>query len=161
MSPLASTRSMILGKVLRRVAPDLLAAVLAIEARIVAGAVQRLVRGVVTERKSLVRADRREADDVAVRPDAARNLATELEQDAGRVGVRISDLQRLVGFEVADIRKAVRRIAEPEQAAAPPPPCCGMTVAAAAPAAATPAPDKNHRRPISTLRSHLFMRSSH
>ena len=35
---------------------------------------------------------------------------------------------------------------------------CGTTAAAAAPAAATPAPDRNQRRPISTLRSHLFMR---
>src|SRR5579863_3307425 len=33
-----------------------------------------------------------------------------------------------------------------------------MTLAAAAPAAATPAPDRNHRRPMSTCRSHLFMR---
>ena len=56
----------VLGKVLGRVAPDFLAAVLAIKARVMAGAVQRLVGGIVSERKPFVRADRREADDVAL-----------------------------------------------------------------------------------------------
>ena len=74
---------LILGKVLGRVTPDFLAAVFAIEARIVAGAVQGLVRGIVTERKSLMRADRRKADDVTVRPDPARNLTTKLQRTPG------------------------------------------------------------------------------
>jgi hypothetical protein len=74
------------------VTPDFLPAVFAIETRIVTGAVQGLVRGIVTERKSLVRADRRKADNITVRPDPARDLASELDKDARRVGIRISHL---------------------------------------------------------------------
>ena len=114
-------------------------------------------RRVVGERKSFMWAHGGEADDVAVGTDAARNFAAELQQDARRICVRIGDLQGGVGLEIADVRQTVRGIAKPASgglASAR----CGMTVAAAAPAAATPAPERNQRRPISTLRSHLFMR---
>ena len=62
-----------------------------------------------------MRADGGEADDVAVGTDAARNFAAELQQDARRVSVGIGDLQGGVGLEIADVRQAIRGIAEPRQ----------------------------------------------
>jgi hypothetical protein len=61
-----------LRQVLRGMAPDLLAARFAVEAAEMAGAVQRLVGGVVGQLPALVRAQDREGDDVAVRPHAPR-----------------------------------------------------------------------------------------
>ena len=100
---------------MRRLAPDLLAAGFAVEARVVAGAIQGLVGGVVVERKALVRADGREADDVAVGADPARHALAELEQHARRVRVGIGDVERLVGFEIADIAEPVGRIVDPRR----------------------------------------------
>ena len=64
------------------------------------GTIQRLVAAVVIERKTLVRTCGREADDVAVGADAARNALAELEQNARRIRIRIRDGQRLVRFEM-------------------------------------------------------------
>ena len=110
MSPFASTRSAYCGQVLRGVTPGLLAAGLAVEDRVVPGAVQGPVLAVVVERVALVRADGREADDVAVRPGAALHALAELDEDAGRVAVRIGDVQRLVDLEVLDVAELGRRI---------------------------------------------------
>ena len=62
-----------------------------------------------------MRADGREADDVAVRTNAARDFAAELQQDAWRIRVGIGDLQGGVGFEVAHVREAVYGIAQPRE----------------------------------------------
>ena len=73
----------VLREVLRGLAPDLLAAGFAVEARIVTGAVQGAVGFVVGERKALVRADGREADDVAVRPDTVGTRLPSLSSTPG------------------------------------------------------------------------------
>src|SRR5229473_1661078 len=65
----------VLRKILRGLAPDLLATGLAVEARVMPGAVHCFIRGVVIERKTLVWTDGRKADDVTVSADAARDAA--------------------------------------------------------------------------------------
>src|SRR6516164_6692895 len=77
-----------LRQVLGRMAPDLLAALLAVEARIVAGTVEGLVGCVIAEGIALVRAECREGHDVAIRTDAALDLVAELDQNAGRILIR-------------------------------------------------------------------------
>ena len=105
MSPLRIDAQHILGKILRGVSPHLLPAGLAVETGIMAGTVERLVLGVVGERIALMRAHDGEADDIAVRPDAAWNLGAELDQRAGSVGVGIGDVLGLVDLEVLDVRE--------------------------------------------------------
>ena len=145
-----------LRQVLRGLTHDLQPALLAVEARIVAGAVERLVGRRVVEREALVRAERREGDDVAVRTGAARNTRAELDQHAGRVLVRVADVDRRVGLELRDVGEPVGRIVDPAGvglALASP----GSTVAAAAPAVASAPPRRNWRRPTSTSLSHPFI----
>ena len=48
-------------------------------------------------------------------PTPPGTLLAELQEDAGRVGVRVGHLQGLVGLEVVDAREAVRRIAQPSK----------------------------------------------
>src|SRR5918994_7224407 len=71
----------VLRKVLRRMPPGLLAAGLAVEDRVVAGAIEGPVLGIVDEREALMRADRREPDDVAVRARASCDALAHLDQD--------------------------------------------------------------------------------
>jgi len=61
------------GRFCVALAPDLLATGLAVEARVMPGAVHGFIRGVVFERNPLLRAGRREADNVAIGADAARS----------------------------------------------------------------------------------------
>src|SRR5215472_17083485 len=70
-----------LEKILRSQAPDLLATLLAIEARVVAGTIEALVRSDVVQAKTLVRAEDREGDDVSFRTDAAGNGLAQLDED--------------------------------------------------------------------------------
>ncbi len=70
---------------------------------------------VVAERKALVRAGRREPDDVAVGADAAGHLLAELQQHAGRIGVRVRDVQGFVGLEVGDVGEAIGGIIDPRR----------------------------------------------
>src|SRR5581483_1242362 len=72
-----------LRQVLRGLPHDLQPALLTVEARVVPRTVQSLVRGLVVEREALVRAERRERDDIAVRPGAAWHARPELDQHAG------------------------------------------------------------------------------
>ena len=90
--------------------PCLLAACLAVEDRVVAGAVERAVLGVVGERISFVRTDRREADDVAVGAGTAGDALTHLDQDARSLLVRIRHVHRLVGLQVLQISELGARI---------------------------------------------------
>jgi hypothetical protein len=89
---------------------------LAVEPRIVTGAVQRLVGRVVGEQPPLVRAEHRIGHDVAVRPDAALDRLPELDEDAGAVGVGIGDVHRFVGGEIGGVGQPVRRIVDPGEA---------------------------------------------
>ena len=86
-------------------APNLLTTGLGIEARIMSGAIEGIVAGVIGEREPLVRADSREADDIAIGSGTTWNLLAQLEQYARRIGIRIADIHRLVGFEIGDIGK--------------------------------------------------------
>src|SRR5580704_10039391 len=79
----------VLGKILRSVSPYLLAAGLAVKARIVPGAVQGLVFWIEGERIALVGADDGEAHDIAIGSDAAWDFGAELDQRARSVGIRI------------------------------------------------------------------------
>ena len=92
---------------------DLLAAGFAVEAGVVARTVQGAVGFAEGERKALMRADGREADDVAIGADARRDTFAELEQDARRIGIRIGDLHGFIDFQIADIGEPVRRIIDP------------------------------------------------
>ncbi len=149
----------VLREVLRCLAPNLLAARIAVEARVVTGAIQGVIGFVVAERKSLVRTDRREADDVAVRADAGRHALAELQEHARRILVGIGNVQRLVDLEVANVGEPVRGIIHPAGAGALSA-GEGTTVAAATPAAARPAPLRNFRRPASIILGQLSWLSS-
>src|SRR6266851_976573 len=100
----------VLRKILRGLTPDLLATGLAVEARVMPGAVHCFIRGVVIERKSLVRTGRRETHNVTIGADATGYALAELEQNARRVRIRIRDSERLVRLEIGDIGKAVGRV---------------------------------------------------
>ena len=54
-----------------------------------------------------MRADRREADDVAIGSDAVRDALAELEQHARRIIVGIANIKRLVELEIVDVRQPV------------------------------------------------------
>src|SRR5918994_7646153 len=84
---------LVLRQVLCRLAPDLKASGLAVEAGIVAGAVQRAVLCVVVQRKAFVRADRREADDIAIGSGSAFYSRAELQQHAGSIVIGIADVE--------------------------------------------------------------------
>ena len=80
-----------------------------------ARAVHGPVGGVVAERETLVRAGRREPDNVAIGADAAGHLFAQLQQHAGRVGVRVIDVQGFVDLEVGDVGEAVGRVLDPRR----------------------------------------------
>src|SRR6266404_6111486 len=86
----------VLREILRRLTPDLLAARLAVEPGIMAGTVHGPVTRAVIEGEALVRADRREADDIAFGTYPAWHLLAEFQDHARSVCVRIGDVQRLV-----------------------------------------------------------------
>ena len=93
-------------------APDLQASLFAVEPRVVTRAVQRLISGDITERIALMRAEGRKRDDIAVRPDPALDLPSELDDHAGRILVRILDLDRLVDFKLVDIYEPDARVSD-------------------------------------------------
>ena len=116
MSPLSSTRSVILRQVLGRLAPDL-------AGRRARNRSASSGRGSSAScRRRCSRAGSPCAGRCVVKPTMSPSgptppatFAAELDEDAGRIGVRIGDFHRLVGLEVADIRKAVRWITEPSK----------------------------------------------
>ena len=57
----------------------------------------------------------REGHDVAIGADPAIDLGAELDDDAGRVLVRVLDLYRLVDLQVFDIGEPGARIGHPRQ----------------------------------------------
>ena len=59
-----------------------------------------------------MRTDGGEADDVAIGADAGWNAYAELDEDAGRVSVRVGDVDRLIDLEVVDIAEPVGRIVD-------------------------------------------------
>ena len=153
MSPLSSTRSTYCGKILRWPGPRSAGRPPRSRTASSGRAVHGPVAGVVVERKTLVRAGGREADDVAVGADAARHPFAQLQQHAGRIRVRIGDVQGLVGLEVGDVGEAVGGIVDPCRCGRGFRLWTGTTVVTATPAAARPAPPMNLRRPTSTIRS--------
>ena len=64
-------------QVLGGMAPNLQATLLGIELRVVAGTTKAAILSVVDQWKSLVRTERREPDDVAVRPDTSLDRLAE------------------------------------------------------------------------------------
>jgi hypothetical protein len=80
-----------------------LAACLAVEAGVVTGTIQGAVRFVVGKWEALMRACRREANDVAVGANSINDALAKFEQHAGRVVVRITNVQWLVRLEFADV----------------------------------------------------------
>mmetsp|Transcript_155 Transcript_155/g.493 ORF Transcript_155/g.493 Transcript_155/m.493 type:complete len:241 (-) Transcript_155:1109-1831(-) len=105
-----------LREVLGRVAPGLLAARLAIKARVVPWTIQRLVARVIGQKPPLMRAQNGIGDDVAVRPCTALNWRAQLEQHTGTVRIRIVDIHRRVRCKIGNIGKAVRGIIDPRPA---------------------------------------------
>jgi hypothetical protein len=99
-----------LRQILRGLADNLKPAALAIEPRVVARAVQGLITRGVGERKPLVRAQRRERNDVTVGAGAAGNRGAELDQNAWRILVRVADVDRRVGLELRDVGESPRWI---------------------------------------------------
>src|SRR5208282_1765373 len=99
-----------LREVLRGVTPDLLAALLTIEARIVPRAVERLVGGDIIEWEPLVWAERREGDDVPIGTNPFFDRSAELQQYAGRILVRVSDGDRLIDLKILDVAQPLRRV---------------------------------------------------
>ena len=108
MSPSGVDAEHVLREVLRRLTPNLLAARIAVEARVVTGAIQGVIGFVVAERKALVRADGGEADDIAIRADTGRHTPAKFQQHARSIPVGIGNVQGLVGLEVANVGEPVR-----------------------------------------------------
>src|SRR5262249_41168282 len=74
-----------LRQILRGLANDLLTALLAVEPRVVSGAVEGLVGRLVVQGKALVRAKRGEGDDVTIGTCPTRHTRSELDESARRV----------------------------------------------------------------------------
>ena len=84
-------------------APDLLATGLAVEAGIMAGTVHGPIGRAVVERVALVRAYRRETDDIALGTYSAWHCLAELQEHARSIVIGIGDVQRLVEPEILDV----------------------------------------------------------
>ena len=105
----------VLREVLRGVSPDLLAAVFAVETRIMTRAIQRPVALVVSKRESLMRADGGETDDIAIRARAGRHAHAELDQNTWSVGIRICDIEWLIDFEIMHVAEPIGGIIDPRR----------------------------------------------